>query len=51
MTARRSLTFLAAILITLGQTLIFAADTAVSAEAMVASAANLAQSSPGSSHA
>jgi hypothetical protein len=51
MTARRLLTSLAAILITLGQTLIFAADTAASAEAMLASVANLAQSSAGSSHA
>jgi len=47
MTARRTVTFLAAILITLGQTLIFAADTAASAEAMLASVANPAQSSAG----
>jgi hypothetical protein len=51
MTIRRFLTFLAAILITAGQTLIFVADTAASAEAVLASVANHAQSSGGSSNA
>ena len=47
MTPRRFLTFLAAILITLGQTLIFVTDTAASAEAVLASAAQPAHSARG----
>jgi len=51
MTTRRFLTFLAAILITVGQTLIFVTDTAASAESVLASVATQAQSSGVSSHA
>ncbi|HEV7432071.1 MAG TPA: hypothetical protein VGN77_03445 [Steroidobacteraceae bacterium] len=49
MNIRRFLTFTAALLLTLGQTLVFVVDTAASAEAVLASNANLAQSSGGSS--
>ena len=49
MNARRYLTLLAAILTTAVQTLIFVADTAVSAESVLASVAYVAPSSDGSS--
>ena len=45
MNARRFLTFLAAILVTVGQALVFATDTAASAEALFASGSNPASSS------
>ena len=50
MQARRSLSFLAAVLITLGQALIFAADTAASARGAEPAIAMQLLSSPGSSH-
>jgi hypothetical protein len=48
MNARRYLTLLAAILTTVGQTLIFATDTAASAGSVLASVGYLAPSSDGS---
>jgi hypothetical protein len=48
MNARRYLTLLAAILTTVGQALIFATDTAASAESVLASIAYVAPSSDGS---
>jgi hypothetical protein len=45
MNARRFLTFVAAILVTVGQGLVFATDTAASAEALFASGSNPASSS------
>jgi hypothetical protein len=51
MNARRYLTLLAAILTTVGQTLIFVTDTAASAESALASVAYLAPSSDGTSKA
>ena len=45
MQARRSLTFLAAVLITVGQALIFAVDTSARAQTADAPAASVVQSS------
>ena len=47
MNARRLLTFLAAVLITAAQTLIFAADTAASAQGATPPVAGLAMLFPG----
>ncbi len=51
MYARRFLTLLAAVLITAGEALVLATDTAASAEAVLASAAPVAPSAGASSHA
>lgn len=49
MQTRRFLTFLAAVLITLGQALIFAADTAASAQGAVPAIAGVVQAHASSS--
>ena len=51
MTTRRFLSFLAATIFTIGQALTLVADTAASAEAVLASVAHQAQSPGGSSNA